>query len=62
MVSEHASYLLEVGRAGRQWLSFLYWTLTLTRGSVTIFWNETCFPELLEPIKQHLKNHKNMNN
>jgi hypothetical protein len=26
------------------------------------FWNETGFPELLEPIKQHLKNHKNMNN
>jgi hypothetical protein len=24
--------------------------------------NETCFPKILEPIKQHLKNHKNMNN
>jgi hypothetical protein len=39
-----------------QQLSFLYWLLTLTRAPVTIFfWNETCFPELLEPIKQHLK-------
>jgi hypothetical protein len=26
------------------------------------FLNETCFPELLEPIKQHLKNYKNTNN
>jgi hypothetical protein len=26
------------------------------------FWNETCFLELLDPIKQHLKNHKNTNN
>jgi hypothetical protein len=26
------------------------------------FWNETCFPDLLDPIKQHLKNHKNTNN
>jgi hypothetical protein len=26
------------------------------------YWNETCFPKLLEPIKQHLKNHKNMKN
>jgi hypothetical protein len=25
-------------------------------------WNETCFPDLLDPIKQHLKNHKNTNN
>jgi hypothetical protein len=32
-----------------------YWLLTLTRGPVTIFLNETCFPKLLEPIKQHLK-------
>jgi hypothetical protein len=23
--------------------------------------NETCFPKILEPIKQHLKNHKNTN-
>jgi hypothetical protein len=25
------------------------------------FGNENCFPELLEPIKQHIKNHKNTN-
>jgi hypothetical protein len=36
--------------------------VTLTRGPVTIFLNETRFPELLEPIKQHLKNYKNTNN
>jgi hypothetical protein len=24
--------------------------------------NEMCFPKILEPIKQHLKNHKNTNN
>jgi hypothetical protein len=26
------------------------------------FSNETCFPKILETIKQHLKNHKNTNN
>jgi hypothetical protein len=30
-------------------------------GLSQFFWNETCFPELLEPTKQHIKNHKNMN-
>jgi hypothetical protein len=59
MVSEPASHLLAVGSGtGRQRLSFLYWLLTLTCGPVTIFWNETCFPKLLEPIKQHLKSQK----
>jgi hypothetical protein len=29
--------------------------LTLTRGAATIFSNETCFPKILVPIKQHLK-------
>jgi hypothetical protein len=24
--------------------------------------NETCFPKILEPIRQHLENHKNTNN
>jgi hypothetical protein len=24
--------------------------------------NETCFPKILEPMKQHLKNHKNTKN
>jgi hypothetical protein len=31
-------------------------------GLSQFFWNETCFPDLLEPIKEHLKNHKNTNN
>jgi hypothetical protein len=58
MVSEPGSPLLGVGSV----VIFLFWLLTLTRGPVTIFLNETCFPDLLEPIKQHLKNHKNTNN
>jgi hypothetical protein len=51
MVSEPASHLLAVGsrRAGNGY--FLYWLLALTCGPVTIFLNETCFPELLEPYK-----------
>jgi hypothetical protein len=55
MVSELASPLLAVGFGGRAVVIFLFWLLTLTRGPTTIFSNETCFPKLLEPIKQHLK-------
>jgi hypothetical protein len=58
MVSEHGSPLLGVGSA----VIFFILLLTLTGGPVTNFWNETCFPDLLESIKQHLKIHKNMNN
>jgi hypothetical protein len=52
MVSEPSSICWQLGLGGQ---AFLYWMLTLTRGPVTIFLNETCFPELLEPIKQLLK-------
>jgi hypothetical protein len=34
----------------------------LTRGPATIFLEWMCFPKILEPIKQHIKNHKNTNN
>jgi hypothetical protein len=62
MVSELASPLLGVGFGGRAAIIFLFWLLTLTRGLATILSNESCFPKILEAMKQHLKNHKNMNN
>jgi hypothetical protein len=55
MVSEPASPLLVVGSAGQAVVIFLFWLLTLTRGLATIFSKKTCFPKILEPIKQHLK-------
>jgi hypothetical protein len=62
MVSEPASPLLAIGSGGRVTIIFLFWLLTLARGRTTIFSKETYFPRILEPVKQHLKNHKNMNN
>jgi hypothetical protein len=62
MVSEPASSLLAVGSGGRATIIFLFWLLTLTRVPASIFLNETCFPKILEPIKQHLQNHKNIIN
>jgi hypothetical protein len=61
MVSEPASPLLGVGSGGRAAV-FLFLLLTLTRGQQLFFSNETCFPKILEPIKQYLKNHKNTKN
>jgi hypothetical protein len=49
-----------LGPAGGQRLSFYFgcWRV----GQPLFFLNETCFPKILEPIKQHLKNLKNTNN
>jgi hypothetical protein len=59
MVSEPRSPLLGVGSAV---IFFILATDADAWSYHNFFWNETCFPDLLEPIKQHLKNHKNMNN
>jgi hypothetical protein len=64
MVSEPASPLLGVGfgvRAGSGYL-FILDADADTWVSHYFLSNETCFPKILEPIKQHLDNHKNMNN
>jgi hypothetical protein len=62
MDSEPTSLLLGVVSDGRAAIIFLFLLLTLTCGLDTIFSNETCFPKILEPIKQYPRNHKNTNN
>jgi hypothetical protein len=55
MVSEPGSPLLGVGSA------VIFFILAADADAWAyhnFFLNETCFPDLLEPIKQHLKNHK----
>jgi hypothetical protein len=55
MVSEPGSPLLGVGSA------VIFFILAADADawvSHNFFWNETFFPDLLESIKQHLKNHK----
>jgi hypothetical protein len=59
MVSEPGSQLLVVGSAV---IFFILAAEADTWAYHNFCWNETCFPDLLEPIKQHLKNHKNTNN
>jgi hypothetical protein len=56
MASEPASHLLAVwsGRAGNGYV-FILAADTDVWACHNFFWNETCFPDLLEPIKQHLK-------
>jgi hypothetical protein len=58
MVSEPGSPLLGVGSA----VIFFILVADADAWPYHNFLNETCFPDLLEPIKQHLKNHKNTNN
>jgi hypothetical protein len=59
MVSEPGSPLLGVGSA----VIFFILAADIDAWDChNFFGNETCFLDLLEPIKQHLKNHKNMNN
>jgi hypothetical protein len=50
-----------VRRAGSSYL-FILATNADAWASHYFLSNETCFPKILEPIKQHLKNHKNTNN
>jgi hypothetical protein len=52
MVSEPGSPLLGVGSAV---IFFILATNADAWACHNFFWNETCFPDLLEPIKQHLK-------
>jgi hypothetical protein len=59
MVSQPGSPLLGVGSAV---IFFILAGDADAWACHNFFWNETCFPDLLEPIKQHLKNHKNTNN
>jgi hypothetical protein len=58
MVSEPGSPLLGVGSA----VIFFILAADADAWARHNFFNETCFPKLLEPIKQHLKNHRNTNN
>jgi hypothetical protein len=59
MVSEPGSPLLGVGSAV---IFFILAADADAWACHNFFLNATCFPDLLEPIKQHLKNHKNTNN
>jgi hypothetical protein len=59
MVSEPGLPLLGVGSAV---IFFILAADVDVWACHNFFWNKTCFPDLLEPIKQHLKNHKNTNN
>jgi hypothetical protein len=52
MVSEPRSPMLGVGSAV---IFFILAADVDTWACHNFFWNETCFPDLLEPIKQHLK-------
>jgi hypothetical protein len=59
MVSEPGSHLLAVGFGRATTVIFFILPADADAWAChNFFWNETCFPELLEPIKQHLKNHK----
>jgi hypothetical protein len=53
MVSGPGSPLLGVGSAV---IFFILAADADARACHNVFWNETYFPDLLEPIKQHLKN------
>jgi hypothetical protein len=58
MVSEPGSPFLGVGSV----VIFFILAADADARACHNFWNETCFPDLLEPIKQHLKNHKDTDN
>jgi hypothetical protein len=62
MVSEPRSHLLAAGPGGQATVIFFILAADADAWACHNFLNETCFPDLLEPIKQHLKNHKNKNN
>jgi hypothetical protein len=64
MVSEPASPVMGVrsgARAGSGYL-FILAADADAWANHNFLSTETCFPKILEPIKRHLKNHKNMNN
>jgi hypothetical protein len=64
MVSEPASPLLGVGSGARAGSDYLFILAADADAWASHYFllNETCFPKILEPIKQHLKNHKNTSN
>jgi hypothetical protein len=64
MVSEPASPVLGVGSGARAGSGYLFILAADADAWARHYFlsNETCFSKILEPIKQHLKNHKNMNN
>jgi hypothetical protein len=64
MVSEPASPVLGVASGARVGSGYLFNLAADADAWARHYFlsNETCFPKILEPIKQHLKNHKNMNN
>jgi hypothetical protein len=50
-----------LGPAGGKRLSFYFGCWCWRVDQQVLFLIETCFPKILDPIKQNLKNHKNMN-
>jgi hypothetical protein len=64
MVSEPASPVLGVGSGARAGNGFLFILAADADAWARHYFlsNEKCFPKMLEPIKQHLKNHKNTEN
>jgi hypothetical protein len=64
MVSEPASPVMGIGSGTRADSSYLFILAADADAWASHYFlsNETCFPKKLEPIKQHLKNHKNMKN
>jgi hypothetical protein len=63
MVNEPASPFLGVGSSGRAAVIFFILVADADAWASHYFIsNGTCFPKILESIKQQLKNHKNTNN
>jgi hypothetical protein len=64
MVSEPASPMMVVGSGARAGSGYLFILAADADAWASHYFlsDETCFPKLLEPKKQHLKNHKNTNN
>jgi hypothetical protein len=64
MVSEPASPLLGVGSSARAGSGYLFILAADADAWASHYFlsNETCFPKILEPIKQDLKIHKTTNN
>jgi hypothetical protein len=64
MVSEPASPVMEVGSGARAGSGYLFILAADADAWASHYFlsNKMCFPKILEPIKQHLKNHKTTNN
>jgi hypothetical protein len=52
----------QLGLGGQATIIFFISAADANAWARHFFLNETFFPKILEPIKHHLKNHKNTNN